>query len=773
MLISSGKPGGAQVLHRSDLCEDERRQLFGSVDLLGPAEITAGGRATLKFSIAAGSTGLPVGGRLRIAWRWPFDWSPLQIADAAADGYLSVRVQRPPGRDPGGLSLRPDFHARGDFDPWNHHIELTVVQGSVREGDRIEINCGDRTGGGGGWRAPTFACKAEFLVAVNADGGGGVEWTRLVDPLAISVVPGPPEHMVLMLPTDAMLSQPFHLHLRVEDGWGNPTKISGEILPGLGWMHAGGDGSAGLVEDGAELPPTAETELLDDPPIYRFRVAGAEHSGTYVAVASAAGTDLSARSNPLRVHAQQPPRRIFWGDLHSGQTEIGCGAGSLSAHFRFARHAAGLQFAAQQSNDHYVTSDLWRRIQEETEAAHDRNGGFVSFLGCEWSPPTADGGDRNVIYRQRRPRLRRSGRFFTESTADPDTDLSTALPFLAAMEKEEVFHNLHVGGRPTNLDFHAPGIEPLVEIHSTHGTSEWFLKDALSRGYRVGITAGTDGVMGRPGADHPGWRQNRNLRSGLTAVYARELTREALWEALRARHCYATTGERIILQVEADGHGMGEEYEAAGPPEIRIAAIGTAAIERVDLLRGTSTVKSWTIARPAPQRGCIRLLWSGTQERGTAAAQRVRWDGSLRVTGGRVLGWRPLGFQSPEDAAWQQRSGTVCWRSITAGNRAGLVLEIEGDECTRCVFSSMPCEVEFEFALGRVGEETLTVDAGGVGRRVEVGPAPAEDGRRAVEGLDFRDEEGAVGTSPYWVRLVQVDQAMAWSSPVYVTRRPQ
>ena len=132
-----------------------------------------------------------------------------------------------------------------------------------------------------------------------------------------------------------------------------------------------------------------------------------------------------------------------------------------------------------------------------------------------------------------------------------------------------------------------------------------------------------------------------------------------------------------------------------------------------------------------------------------------------------------MGFQSPEDAAWRERSGTVCWRSITAGNRAGLVLEIEGDERTRCVFSSMPCEVEFEFALGRVGEETLTVDAGGVGRRVEVGPAPAEDGRRAVEGLDFRDEEGAVGTSPYWVRLVQVDQAMAWSSPVYVTRRPQ
>ncbi len=65
--------------------------------------------------------------------------------------------------------------------------------------------------------------------------------------------------------------------------------------------------------------------------------------------------------------------------------------------------------------------------------------------------------------------------------------------------------NLHVGGRPTNLDYYAPEIERLAEIHSTHGTSEWFVVDALGRGYKVGITAGTDGVMTRPGACHPGW----------------------------------------------------------------------------------------------------------------------------------------------------------------------------------------------------------------------------------------------------------------------------
>ena len=72
---------------------------------------------------------------------------------------------------------------------------------------------------------------------------------------------------------------------------------------------------------------------------------------------------------------------------------------------------------------------------------------FAAFLGCEWSPPTEDGGDRNVIYRHDEPRLRRSGRFFTETEPDPEPDLPTAPEFLAAMRTEPVLINMHVGGR--------------------------------------------------------------------------------------------------------------------------------------------------------------------------------------------------------------------------------------------------------------------------------------------------------------------------------------
>ena len=57
--------------------------------------------------------------------------------------------------------------------------------------------------------------------------------------------------------------------------------------------------------------------------------------------------------------------------------------------------------------------------------------------------------------------------------------------------------------RTADLRWHEPTLERLIEVHSTHATSEWFLMEALQRGYRMGVTAGSDSVDGRPGASHP------------------------------------------------------------------------------------------------------------------------------------------------------------------------------------------------------------------------------------------------------------------------------
>ena len=109
---------------------------------------------------------------------------------------------------------------------------------------------------------------------------------------------------------------------------------------------------------------------------------------------------------------------------------------------------------------------------------------------------------------------------------------------------------------------------PVAEIFSMHGSSErdggpfpmdipWMairesgqtVLSALERGCRVGFIASTDEHVGYPGA----------YRFGLMAAYAADLSREAIWDALRNRRTYAVTGDRIRLDFRIDNHPMGSE----------------------------------------------------------------------------------------------------------------------------------------------------------------------------------------------------------------------
>ena len=614
-----------------------------------------------------------------------------------------------------------------------------------------------------------------FLMMLDPDGEqvqGGTRWYRLPDPPTVPLLAGPPVTLVAVAPSDAVAGEQVPVLLRAVDRWGNAV-----VLPASG----SGDAVA------AAAPAVEARDLVTDAPVPAASAGPAEpgadaralrlpivfgRPGTIELTVTLPSVDVAplvARSNPVLVSQRVPTPRLHWGDLHAGQSAVGCGAGSVAGHYAHARHVAGLQFVTEQSNDHYVTLEGWRHLRREAERFYEP-GAFVTFLGCEWSAETPDGGDRNVYYRHDEPRLRRSGRFFQETDPDPEPDLATAVDFHRAFRNEAVLVNMHVGGRPTNLDWHVPEIERLIEIHSTHGTIEWFVADALERGFRVGITAGTDGVMGRPGADHPGWGLVRNLPNGLTAVYADALTRDGLWRALQQRCCYATTGERILLWFDVDGHPMGSAFETGGPPTATLRTVGTGPIHEVDLLRGTTLVAHWCFASTAqaePGQRWLELAWRGTRRRGSAQAQRLDWSGSLRLAGARLLEVVPLGFYGPDDEVRVLDEETLSWSSATAGNEAGVRQRLHGGDDARAWVEAGPTSLEVR--LGDVARAPRIVRVPGVDARLKIGPAAGAGGPRIVE-RSFTDDAAVEGTAPYWVRVTQADRAKAWSSPVYVTR---
>jgi len=712
-----------RVYHNSDLGIEERLKRHGRGAIDMPGSFVAGEGVDIVFRFEIGETELARGARLRVAWRWPFDWADLQQSDPSRPNFLDTR-------SPADVEVSTLYERRGDLNPWHHDILITVDDGRLEKGDILEVRCRS-------WEGPTFATDdGYFLMLLNPEGDDA--WIRLVDPPRFRIEPGEPSQIIAIAPSGGYVGEEAVVRVRAIDSWANATPIDRPSIQGFGV-------AAGEPQLNSRFPVWEVPILWGKEGVHRIDV-------------SADG--FSCLSNPVQVTADKDLSRLHWGDLHAGQSEIGCGAGTLDHHFAYARDVAGLEFASQQANDHYVTRAIWEHVREVTRH-HNDEGHFLAYLGCEWSPYTPDGGDRNVIYMDDEPRMRRSDRFFQEREPDPEPDLPRAPEFLDAFRSQDVILNLHVGGRPTNLDWHCPEIEPLFEIHSTHATSEWFLQDAIERGYLIGVTAGTDGVMGRPGACGPGRRVTRNVANGLTAVRARELTQQSVAEAFRNRSCYGTTGARILLDVCIDGQPMGSIVDGKGSVSIQVVCEGSAGVERIDLFRDSELFESRQLAHFDEDR--YRILWGGTAKRGTAGDQRQIWDGEIKALGGIFNDVDPVGFQCPLDAL-SIKGDQVSWTSATAGNDMGFVFECDADTVefrTQLIAGSV--------RLQDLGTTARTFDAGGLDRRLEITRAPSESTSPSARET-FIDTSPLAGRHAYWIRVIQTDRHRAWSSPIYVER---
>jgi hypothetical protein len=63
------------------------------------------------------------------------------------------------------------------------------------------------------------------------------------------------------------------------------------------------------------------------------------------------------------------------------------------------------------------------------------------------------------------------------------------------------------------------------------------------------------------------------------------LSREAVFDAIRNRRCFATTGQRIVVHFKADDHWMGEEYKSANGPHLSVKVLGTAPLASVTIVK--------------------------------------------------------------------------------------------------------------------------------------------------------------------------------------------
>ena len=140
-------------------------------------------------------------------------------------------------------------------------------------------------------------------------------------------------------------------------------------------------------------------------------------------------------------------------------------------------------------------------------------------------------------------------------------------------------------------EFHGR-FQRLAEVCSIWGNSEkdsaHSLQAGLAMGHRLGVVGGTDTHFSQPGRPVDGPFD----LGGITAILADRLERSALWDALYARHCYATTGERILLDFRVNGHLMGSEVRLSGTRDVTGRVLGTTKLERVEVIRNNEVWQS-------------------------------------------------------------------------------------------------------------------------------------------------------------------------------------
>ena len=105
------------------------------------------------------------------------------------------------------------------------------------------------------------------------------------------------------------------------------------------------------------------------------------------------------------------------------------------------------------------------------------------------------------------------------------------------------------------------------------------------------------------------------------------------------------------------------------PPRV----IGTAPIERVDILHGKELAATFRNYGPADLGRRVRVLWQGAEYRGRG--RETLWEGKLRLADNRIERFAPVNFLNPERKVVETAPGTeLSFSSVTTGNLAGIDL---------------------------------------------------------------------------------------------------
>lgn len=492
---------------------------------------------------------------------------------------------------------------------------------------------------------------------------------------------------------------------------------------------------------------------------------------------------------------------IYFGDLHN-HNSVGYGLGSPERAFEIARsHLDFFCFTPHAYFDTSAQSEMMKNWEGFEKITHDRwpdvlelvktynePGVFVTFPGYERHSSSV--GHYCMIFPYDDAPLR----YFSELK---DFQRHARECGAIIVPHHPGYMEGTAGAEPRLWE---PEVSPLLEMFSEHGNAECdtapfdyvrhsmgpritshTMQYLLSEGYRFGIIASTDDHLGFPGA----------FGEGKAAVLATELTRQAVFDALKKRRTYGVTGDKIYLDFRINDRIMGEEMPYVKDRTINADVHGWDRIDRVELLRNNRVIhrvfpgdnELATNIWQYPFLIRIEYGW-GPMAENQIPLEKIPdiydWDFSVSVEGAYILEIQPCWQSAPlseerrhrltgeSSAGFSLRSYTSRRRCLFNCDTHSIVMRIKGSpgNFLNIVFREPEekiLKVKFADLINgdkavRVGKNSLKV------HRI----VPEHNARISVS---FNDNGEGMETDWYYVRTIQCNGQLAWSSPIWIEKK--
>ncbi len=332
-----------------------------------------------------------------------------------------------------------------------------------------------------------------------------------------------------------------------------------------------------------------------------------------------------------RIAAAGKQYRILRGDFHR-HTEYSLEApgtrdGSVGDAYRYLIDAAGLDWGGCCDNENGEGHEyFWWREQTMADA-YKLGADFLPMFTYE-HPVRYPEGHRVVLFARRGVRpVPHLAPVAADAPPGPAPDTQMLYKYLRAMGGISA-----PGTSATDLGTdwrdHDAEVEPVVEIYQGFRQSyekedgrraakpgdvigglrpAGYVSEALAKGIRLGFVASSDHI---------------STHISFANVLVTEPTREAILDAFRKRHVYAST-DNIVADVRSGDHLMGDEFTASEAPKLSVKLVGTAAFAKVVIVKDGREVYT-----AAPNTPVVSFEWSDSESKAGASYYYVRGEQS-------------------------------------------------------------------------------------------------------------------------------------------------